>query len=462
MNLKEIRERVEDALTYAPGVESHRIKLNRRINDAQKEILTFRRWTFRQRIVELLMMKDRVIANADWSVPSNDRALDFPLPTGWTLLNVEWLAGHICVLPWEPAQSAGTGVHDEFIIERATLTGTTVTIIPDPRYSGLPTGKGSITDDITLKFLRYRMPNTFSEIQGVMDRAEDFGEIRQLDLWRERAFMLNASDDPGRPVRFLIDPNYPDVAETRSGFENRFHGNDIEPPVQQLVGVENGAGSLELLATYTYKISWVYSNMISGPGPEVSVTLTGANQRIDLSNLDAITTTGGEDFGRTRYVWRRKGEGPWFFHGELPDPSIAVFTDTGTFNPLTADPILYIRERDRERAGHYHFIRFWPRTDTDRTVEVRYLARPAELVDDSDVPGLPDEYHPIIVHKTVLDISAAFDAPQLRSHHERRYQEFLALMSKRTLGGGAQHHQRQSIFGGVHNDFLVTPLTFTE
>lgn len=464
MNLKEIRERVEDALTYAPGVESHRIKLNRRINDAQKEILTFRRWTFRQRLFELTLMKERVIANADWSIPSNTRALEFPLPTGWTRLNVDWLAGQTVLLPFAPADSNGTGLHDEFIIESSNLTGagTTVTIIPDPRYPGLAS-KAGITDDITLKFLRYRMPASFSEAQGVMDRAEDFGEIRQLDLWRERAFMLNNSDDPGRPVRFLIDPNYPDFVGTdNSGFENRYLGNDIEPPIQTIAAAEAATGSLTALGTFTYKISWAYSNMISGAGPETKITLTGANRTVNLTNLDAITSTGGEDFGRERIVWRREGEGPWFQFTVIADPSVTIFTDTGAIQPVSGNPLLYVRERDRARAGAYHFIRFWPLTDTDRTVELRYLARPADLVDDSDIPELPDEYHPIIVHKTVLDISAAFDAPQLRSHHERRYQEFLALMSKRTLGGGAQHHQRQSIFGGVHNDFLVTPLTFTE
>ena len=449
MNLKDIRTRIERILSHAPDVEAWREGLLDRINDALEYVHGLKRWTFRQKLETIFVQADVTILNADWLVDGgNTRGLVIPIPTGWTTEQIDKLEGQIIGIPFEEPFF--------FVIERVTPSSANIIVIPDPRYSGLPAGKGGITDDLTIRFERYRLPLDLGRVQGIMSRVDERGPLLAMNNYREQRFQLNDTE-LGPPTHYLLSPNLP--TDFRLSATNYPH-TDIEPPHNTLLAVPAAAGALTLLGVFEYRIAWAYAGLTSEVGPTTRVTLTGANQTVDLTRLD---TWSDAEYGRTRHLFRReivdKVAQPWFRIFELTDPSVSIHSDAGTFNRF-ADALVTTRERTFLSGGYTQYIRFWPRPSADVELELLYLVNPRRLDHDSDVPDLPGANHRIIVHRVILEIAPEADGSKLSVLHARLYREQLQLLGQQYGEMDAERHIRRSILGEGPPELLVTPVTF--
>lgn len=67
------------------------------------------------------------------------------------------------------------------------------------------------------------------------------------------------------------------------------------------------------------------------------------------------------------------------------------------FQALNQAPIYYyVTAATRDAAETLYVVKFIPVPDVDYDIEAQYLRVPAELTDASDVPDLPDEFHPAL------------------------------------------------------------------
>jgi hypothetical protein len=473
MNAKETRSQIEYEIQFAPGAEQHRIDMYAAMNRVLAEILLMHRWTFRYRTYRFAAFADLA-----WNLD------------GWTISQVGVPVRHITVTaltagdfatnvsrrraaqfvnamlnnPVTPPESMrdvlglvdnGWGT-DQFIVERCTVVATLgeptgFELYLDPRFSlnTNPQVSGWL-GDWSLQFLRYALPRDCAQVDRVVVLEGDNVTRRVLQAWdsaRENSMLDLDPDDTGTPHVWSVDVvgvgHTPGATMALAGAQGYPHqvtsggarANAPEAPTGLSAAIEDlpafwTAAAFGKRLTYCY--TWVFGGMESGPSPfaEAIVEEIGDTVRLTLEVLD------DNDFGRQRYIYRRVLEGPWRRIAVLDNPATTTYDDAGgqAVEPLiqeALDPTTL--DRNLRETPSYQWLRLWPRPESTTDVEVRYLARPKRLVNDQDVPEMPDEGHMLIVHKVVADIAARRGAVDLAKHHTARYEEVLGMMQRRYL-----------------------------
>jgi len=441
MRLSEIRTRIERALQHAPAVETHRAELNDRINDAEQALMQGGPWPFRQRHMLLRCKADVVLPPGSYTYNTAIAGVygfEFTPPASWD--NFDRFFGVLGALVTITG-GVSTAINTRFVVERALQgAGTNIALRLDPRFSGsILTG----AETFTIQHLRYGLPRHTTDVLSLMDRDTDRGPMREISLAREAGMLLDATD-LGAPEVYMLDPNHQTSWDRWSG--NAYPHDYNEPPhsAPTAVGAVVGVSTLPLLQRFSYRYAWRYAGLWSPASPQVDVTLTGTQNHINLAGLETLFSAA---LGRTRQLFRRQNEGPWFALSEITDPTVATFADTGAFLSASPNPVVVTRERHYHTPGGQVFIRLWPRPDADRVLELRYVSAVPLLEDDSDEPEFP-QHHEILVHAVARDLAMQADANRLASYHAGRYEEMLRLM-RRTMGGNTgQRNVRGSVLGG--------------
>tara|TARA_R100000808_G_C2138667_1_gene146673 strand:+ start:116 stop:1606 length:1491 start_codon:yes stop_codon:yes gene_type:complete len=484
MNLKEIREAVERELVFDPNIEAHREDVNKLINAQYMQIMDSQAWPFRHKIAEVRLMKDREIAKTALTNVTGGRSLTAPdsnFTTGHTSdVNVDELAGHVIDFgstvdeDSNNNQASGYDIggasldrnRTSYVIERAYKSaGNTVTIHPDPRYNYADFGSGNAT----VKALKYRLPNDCAEVLGVMSRDDDRGLIHQIDLPAERQYMLNP-DETGDPTVWMTDPL---LVSRSTGFDDygrEFFERHSNRPMSLLSSSESSTGGyLPDKTRFQYFVVWQYAGRVSPPSPITEATTQGngsthTNKIVLYFHNDDVMDS--QYLGRQRLVFRRMAEsegntpvpysdknwGPWLLAAVIDDPSVTNYNDTSASSKANwMHASLERRWEDYEPPGQYQYVRFWPRPDTDKTVEVRYLARAKKLYGETATPELPLEYHPLIVHKVVQMLAIRHEAPDLSKVHGKLALELERRMRRRYLNSKGQVRRRKSHFSQKHH-----------
>lgn len=459
MQLKQLRKTIERHLVHAPGVEAHREEMTDRLNDAMRQLMTENVWPFRDRFHTLRLKKERLFAEGSYALNAggNVFAISFAKPATWSIVEAtELLEGHTAVF----TDNTGAEVLGPFVIERAGILAGVIEVILDPRYIGgasVPVGSS-----LRIQFLRYKLPVGVEDVHVMMLRDSDDGPIYEMANATESRFMLNSDDSPGRPVKFINNPNRSTSRARHTGFD--YPHDLIEPPHAAPTLTPSGGGALPLLATFEYRYSWAYAGLVSEPSPPSRITLSGPDNAVAVGALEATDA----DRGRTKLIFRRqiitdsdnrKRPQPWFKVGTETDPTSATFSDGGTFTTVT-NPTAVTRERDYLTGGSNHFIRTWPPTDTDIDAELRYLARVERLETDADVPGFPSAHHPILAHMVTADVAMEQDARRLSEYHERKVRALMRIFKRRELTSSAERHQRRMILMDNQSTFVSKPPVF--
>ena len=492
MNLKEIREAVERELVFDPDIEAHREDLNKMINTQYMSIMDSQAWPFRHKIAEVRLMKDRTITKTTAANLTGGKSLTIPnsnyVANDVTDVNVDELAGHVIDFGAQTDydkknnQSPGYNIGDDsltrnrtsYIIERAYASASSkITIHPDPRYVF-----SDFDSDITIKALKYRLPNDCAEVLGVMSRDDDRGLIEQLDLPAERQYMLNP-DETGDPTVWMTDPL---LVSRSTGFDDygrEFFERHSNRPMSLLSSSESSTGGyLPDKTRFQYFVVWQYAGRVSPPSPITEATTQGngsthTNKIVLYFHNDDVMDS--QYLGRQRLVFRRMAEsegntpvpytdknwGPWLLAAVIDDPSVTNYNDTSTSNKGNwMHASLERRWEDYEPPGQYQYVRFWPRPDTDKTVEVRYLARAKKLYGETATPELPLEYHQLIVHKVVQLLALRHEAPDLSKIHGKLAQDLEKRMRLRYLASKGQIRRRKSHFSQKHHAVEIPTIDY--
>jgi len=438
MNVRQIRERIERELVHAPDVAPHRNEILDRVNDALQQLVSAHRWPFRYRFREMRLKAEVSLTAAQFTTNAggNTYAVSFSVPASWDEADELLLAGHL----WE-FSSPSTGAVTPFVIERASVAAGSFVLILDPRYAGHASLVGDETAKI--KFLRYVLPRDCEDVFSLTFRDASDKVVRELTLRQEDGLLLNSDDSPALPDVLLRDPNRSSAYPVSSGQD---YPHDFASPPQLAPTLAQAAGgALVVGAVYEYRYAWQYAGLTSPSSPVASTTVLAGSGTINLSGLEVLDSS---SLGRTRLIYRRKDEGPWYQIGEILSPTVATFADAGTFT-TAVNPTALIREREYLSGGSPWFVRTWPLTDADRAPQLRYLARVPRVDNDGDVPEFPEEFHMALVHMVVMAMAPSADAGRLAAAHERMLHndEFgvVTLMRRRYLGTSASRHQRRSV-----------------
>lgn len=458
MNLLELRTAIESDLQTTMDVEPWRNDITNRINRALRETLTKYRWIFRYRTERIYLLQDRTFEAADVQTSPDGRTFRLTPPTEWSALEMRALEGHLLAsdsygdIPSTTTQKLRPAP-DAMVIEDARFTAPNIDLKLDPRFVDTPT---SSLAPLTFKAVRYGLPLDAMEVLSVFSRDDDRGIIPPLDRPTEHRFRLDP-DETGEPLFWVSSPNLVDQYPYPQA--RRYQYRKIEAPLQAPVGVLAAAGDLLPNTRYQYKVAWAYAGLVSEPSPVLEITTTATDLIVNLSFVEGWSNP---LLGRRRLLYRREAEGPWLLATTIIDASqAATFADVGVAIADRWDAQEYERIRDYRTGWARRHIRFWPRPSLDKIVEVTYLAKPRDLVDDSDVPEMPEEHHDLLVHRVVAEVAAAGDGHGLRKYHADRYKEHMKQMARRYLHEGARQYQRHSALGDVLGEPLSTPVVFT-
>lgn len=442
MNVASLRQRIERALKYAPDVRAHRDDILQRLNDSLLELTLSVAWPFRVRTFGIRALGPVKVQAADYTRP-DAQTFQFAVPSEWELPDRDELEGHTLAL-----LDATDNVLGEWVIEEATYAAGNVNVTLDPRFLDYtPTG----TEIVELRFYRYRLPPDAQEILGFMARRDERGHVEMVTLAMEADLVLNQDESPGEITAAL--PDSARLANRRNPGDT-YPQDELEPPHTAPTLALAAGGTLEVGATYEYRYAHVYAGLVSDPSPSTSIQITAGNQTVNLSDMDSW---GVATYGRRKFVFRRKGEGVWYRIGQVTDPTLGTFTDDGSFAP-GASATATTREYEWLANGLNRWVRFWPRSASNEQIECRYLAAPARLDDDADVPQGPELLHQAMVHMVVRDIAAQADADRLMRFHDGRLEQVLATLRRRYITDDAVRAVKQSVFASQSRRLALGPV----
>jgi hypothetical protein len=76
---------------------------------------------------------------------------------------------------------------------------------------------------------------------------------------------------------------------------------------------------------------------------------------------------------------------------------------------------------------------FWPRAATATWASVQYLATPRRMVLDTDVPAMPDTYHPYLVHRVVAEFARRAGNKERAESEDEKADAIYARMLSREI-----------------------------
>lgn len=209
-----------------------------------------------------------------------------------------------------------------------------------------------------------------------------------------------------------------------------------------------GSGSGLTAGVYTYW--WCLRN-------------TATDELGPLSPLATVTTTSGQevtvtagtkhDLGRRLFRSLVGGSAPYF----LADiASTGTYVDDRSDDDLGTDETTFIEHGRHTDAGGQHLIRFWPPPDKAYVVTAQIYRPYRDLVEDNDVPWIPEEHQ-----GAILELATAFafgddESVGAVAQARRTYGELLNQMEQAedvdegtdgALGGGLGRRLRRENFG---------------
>lgn len=405
MNLADILDAVQREVGHKPGNRAHRDDVARKVNANYLDLLTGVPWEFREDIFELQLEQELEYTSG---LSLNNKRIVFavvPAAAG------NFLGATLIV------ENSGIGMDGRHAVVRDDGTGT-IWIETDTGVS-LGSDPGAT---YTFRWYEYPLPGELEDVLGIMSRTDDYGEIPLIDRTSERAYMLNDDDEAGTPGAAML------TAPQRT-----------ERPPRQVLTAAESAGAGLASGNYSYLYRYLINGRFSGRSNIVSVEVTGGTgNRVTLDGLEDWTGT-PDLFPARRYLYREDVDtAPGIFR------LIAILDSTSTTGTTYIDTGLEGDDDNVYReAGPYRSLRFWPRADERKILEVQYHRRAERLLHDLDVPAFPETYHELLVHQVVSELAARNNDTALSGFHEKRANSYVARMRARYLSQRATRHVRR-------------------
>tara|TARA_R110002126_G_scaffold59475_2_gene155839 strand:- start:249 stop:1406 length:1158 start_codon:yes stop_codon:yes gene_type:complete len=122
-------------------------------------------------------------------------------------------------------------------------------------------------------------------------------------------------------------------------------------------------------------------------------------------------------------IWRRNlGESDRFYLLDTVLPNVGTYVDVGLNVPDFNTPLL--------KSGGHLGVSFSPRPEPDVEMDIRYMATPLEIIDDSDPLDLPPGAVNAIIYGAAMQLAMSQGSTELRNTLERLYKAELRQMSE--------------------------------
>jgi hypothetical protein len=430
MNLGQLRERVEDELQHAPNVQAFKNQVRDKMNEVFLEFILSDRWAFRLVEKSMRVYADQPLgvlgAGTTCQVLANSTSSVRPGPAGSAIEVTPYSQWDGLVYrtsdptdslrrygrisgPFPFGWRTAFGFGDGMALGGAPDPDFTVNQTGDVWLDAPPlAGQGSFTD-LMVRRDRYQLPFDCGEVVALISRDDRQGEVELVNRTAERRALLSSNQDaPGRPSAWVLD--------------DPVDGGNA--PRKVMTGAASLGGSLQQTTTYRYFYAWYHHGTYSGKSNIVSVTTTGVNRTITLSNLEVESNI---QYGRRRHVWVDEGDGVFKFIGEVT-PGSATFVDNGTAGwgaTGRADIGLY-PWRERYAAPRLA-LRLWPRPAEDQWMQLVYLQVPDKMVNDQDVPSMPEEIQPYLIHATAAQLAAKYASKEVAAFNREEAKRYRTL-----------------------------------
>lgn len=408
MNLRDIIEEVNNLLDYNPDLQPYKDAVSRTVSRHYQEISTVAPWLFMQNVVQFPVYATYTpTAGQTVSITTPTRTVVFtgiaPRP--------EWV-GMVFVGP----------DGNSYRINR--VFGTDIFI--DPFYLG-PTIAGSASWSI--QFDRYALPADCSEPLGFMDRENDRGRLLFIDRRREEDLFLNADD--GGDVFALIED---------------LHISD-RPPEYALGAALAAGGTLPVGTEFEYCYTFTLQGRESPPSiPVTAPKITAGNQTVSVTGFEDTRDPAGLVTGVLKNLYRRNknGNGRWLRLVTGILEATTSYTDNGSVTPSQAESNVLAPQEPRQ------YVRGYYTAESDAKLELRYLRKPRRLQADSDVPLWPEQYHVLLVYRTLQDICMQSGMTNQATMYERRGNDVMRRMEGKWLARSDKNIIRQGFtYGGT-------------
>lgn len=416
MNLKEIIEEVHSQLDYNPELQSYKDSVARTVSRHYVETSNAYPWLFLQ-TVSTFTVFGQTTATSPVA-----QTLSITNPGTGTreavfsaFVNPQWVDGLLLLPDGNPYRIVRVDTGTKTVYFTGAEGSTRYFGPTNLAYSGW-----------TITFDRHVLPVDCAEPLGFMDRTDQqMGRLLFIDRRREEELFLNAND--GGQVFVLIEDD---------------HVQDLPPQYAPTLTLA-GAGSLAANTEYEYCYTLVQQGRESPPSIVVSITTTVASSvSITLEN----TTDLGLLTGILKNVYRRNKtlNGRWELVSANRAETATVFIDDGT-SPVagTAGHVVFSTQEPRQ------YVRAYYTSATGAKLELRYLRKPRRLIADSDTPEWPEQYHYLLVYRTLQDICMQHGMTNQATMYERRGNEVLNRMKGKWLARSDKNLIRQGFtFGG--------------
>ena len=363
MSLSRIRQEIIDEMGFDPDLARYYDSLDRRINSAYSELIESQPFLFAQRVADL-QTYDQVDGSATQTVTALSGNLRM-VTAGSAFFVQGWENGGVFV------DSNGA----EYTIGRIDLSpssGFGEMFLTTPLTAAI---SGGNTDNWSIKFPRYPLPQETLEVMGVTDRASGgFGRLSYVSRRREEEAFLKSSVT-GR-AGYVIEDD---------------HIGRREPSVAPTLTLAN-TGDNDLRASTTYQVAYTikFAGMESAMSPIAKIATTATHKAIDVAGLEEVrwlaSPPGGslQRSGVLRRVYMRDvtNRGRWYLWEEVDDEDSVSDID----NQLPD----YANSREEiEYWNGYNmtqWVRFYATPNEDRQLSMRLWYKPPPLMADSQSP----------------------------------------------------------------------------
>lgn len=415
MNFKELREEVNSALDYNPDLAAYRDQVGRVVNRHYLQISNQFPWLFLQKRINMTLK----------ATYEGSASITAEILVG--NLRKVTISSAVVSTDWEGHTFVGAD-STEYTIN---YVESTQIFYLTTEYSGSPSMTAG-SASWSVKFKRFALPDNCQEVLGIMSRADDRGRLLFLDARKEEEHFLDV-DDTGDIVCFIEDEHFVD-----------------RPPRKALTAsLASGTAGATLETGVDYQYCYtiyregresppsVVTEASAATGAATPSTIAGAISDLEDLSWDPATPRSS---GTKARVYRRDktNNGRWLLVKQLDvgdatpttsftDDRLAGYDISGNQND-GFDDAAYLSE-----AGPSQTIRVWRTPTSDTTIEIRFLARPRRMDNDSDSPEWPIQYQHVLVYRALEDICMQHGMPQQSQIYERRATVLLDNMKSKYL-----------------------------
>ena len=469
MNLKDMITEINSALDYNPDLKQYDDNVARVINRHYLQVSSQYQWLFMQKRHLFTLRKDIAAGSNDRLTADGSRVVSLPTLIGVGTKNLpEDIVGQTLVIDNTEYMITHRRDARTFVVDSPIAAGAYATW--------------------TIKYTSYPMPRDSIEMLGIIDRGLKIKETVSYTTDSGTDTTSTTLTGPNRGRFIFLDARKEeylqlDRQDTGDSFVSveEMHTNLRPPDFAPLATITTSPSFDDKTiaipgVTYDYCYTFTFAGKESSPSPVASIKVEqGKKSRITLIRIQDTSANYSDsslDTGTGRYkkIYRRvsekeddfigisptlkKGAGPWRHIATIRE-DLTAYTDD--FTELDESTVMEGTTFDKKispsgdlfdssylnEIGPRQYLRFWYTPDSDYPVEARYHRRPTRLVNDSDSPDWPVQYHHYLVYAALRDICVQHGMNTNSQLYESRAKELLERMKSKYLSRTDRMHIRR-------------------